>query len=127
MAYILDTHVLLWSVFDTRKLSTSAQDILLGRDHHKCISISTIWEIAIKNRIGKLPLSSGVSGIFSILESRGYGIIGIDQKHIEAYNNLPLLHLDPFDGIIIATALVENMTIVTADENMRRYSAPWAW
>ncbi|MCL2528045.1 MAG: PIN domain-containing protein [Defluviitaleaceae bacterium] len=47
--------------------------------------------------------------------------------HIETYNTLPLIHRDPFDGIIIATALAENMTIITADENTQKYDVPWIW
>ena len=65
--------------------------------------------------------------VFSAIETRGYGILDIDPKHIEIFNTLPLLHRDPFDGIIIATALLEKMTIVTADENIQKYDVPWVW
>ncbi|MCL1883694.1 MAG: type II toxin-antitoxin system VapC family toxin, partial [Defluviitaleaceae bacterium] len=118
MEYILDTHVLLWSMFEPAKLSKSTQKILLDKNSQRAISISSIWEIAIKNRIGKLPLPNGIADVFSAIETRGYGILDIDQKHVEIFNALPLLHRDPFDGIIIATALLEKMTIVTADENI---------
>jgi len=104
MEYILDTHVLLWSMFEPAKLSKSMQKILLDKNTQRAISISSIWEIAIKNRIGKLPLPNGIADVFSAIETRGYGILDIDQKHIEIFNTLPLLHRDPFDGIIIATA-----------------------
>ena len=127
MEYILDTHVLLWSMFESVKLSQSAQKILLDKNYRRFVSISSMWEIAIKNRIGKLPLPNGVDGVFSTIEKRGYGILDIDQQHIEVYGVLPLLHRDPFDGIIIATALLEKMTIVTADENIQKYDVPWVW
>ena len=127
MDYILDTHVLLWSMFESVKLSQTARELLDDRKSRRCVSISSIWEIAIKNRIGKLPLPNGLADVFSTVEKRGYGILGIDQQHIEIYNTLPLLHRDPFDGMIVATALFEDMTIITADENIQSYDAPWIW
>jgi len=125
MDYILDTHILLWSIFNSSKLSKSSQEVLLSRTSRKFISISTIWEISIKNRIGKLPLPEGISGIFVEVEMNGFGIMGIDRQCIETYNALPLIHRDPFDGIIIATAISKGMTIVTADENIQKYDVPW--
>jgi len=127
MDYILDTHVLLWSIFDSNKLSQTAQKILLDRNLRKFISVSTMWEISIKNRIGKLPLPNGISGVFTEVEMSGFGIIGVDRECLEIFNTLPLLHRDPFDAIIIATAVAENMTIVTADENIQKYNSPWIW
>jgi len=125
MRYILDTHVLLWTMFDTNKLSQFTHEIIKNTRLQKFISISSIWEIAIKNRIGKLPLPMGISGVLSRVDELGYGIIGIQRHNIETYNTLPLLHRDPFDGIIIATAVSEGMTIVTADENIQKYDVPW--
>jgi len=127
MEYILDTHVLLWLIFDSDKLSVSARHVLSNDFAKKYVCASSLWEISIKNRIGKLPLPEGTQGIFSALKARGFGIIGLDHLHIEAYNALPLIHRDPFDGIIIATALIENMTIITADENIQKYDVPWVW
>jgi len=127
MDYLLDTHVLLWTIFDSDKLSPSAQRIILDKGTYKFISIATLWEISIKNRIGKLPLPNGLSGVFSEVEMNGFGIIGINQGCLEAYNTLPLFHRDPFDGIIIATALLQKMTIITADENIQKYDASWIW
>ena len=127
MDYILDTHVLLWSIFDSGKLSQPSKKILLDKNSCKFISICTMWEISIKNRIGKLSLPNGISSIFYVVESRGYGIVGIDHQHLEIYNTLPLLHRDPFDGIIVSTAIFEDMTIITSDDNIKQYDVPWAW
>ena len=63
MKYIFDTHMLLWSIFDSSKLSSATEKIILDKALRKCVSISSLWEIAIKNRIGKLPLSDGLEGI----------------------------------------------------------------
>jgi len=127
MAYLLDTHVILWTMFEPGKLSHSAQQIIDDVNTSKVASISSIWEIAIKNRIGKLPLPTGIDGVLHEIETSDVGIIGIDRQHIEIYTALPLLHRDPFDGIIIATAIMENMTIITADENIQKYDVSWTW
>jgi len=127
MDYILDTHTLLWSIFDSPKLSQLVKEIIIDRDIRKYVSISSIWEISIKNRIGKLPLTEGLEGIYIDIEIGGYGILGINQHCLEIYATLPLIHRDPFDGIIIATAITKNMTIITADENIQKYDVPWIW
>ena len=125
--YLMDTHVLLWTMFEPKKLSQLAQEIIIDTSKPKFISVTSVWEIAIKNRIGKLPLSMGVDEIFNNLDASNTGIVGIDYQHIEIYATLPLLHRDPFDGIIIATAILEKMTIITADENIQKYDVPWVW
>ena len=127
MDYILDTHVLLWLFFDSNKLSETALQVLSDGFVKKYICAVSLWEISIKNRIGKLPLPKGMQDIFSAIKTRGFGIIGLDYMHIEKYNKLSLIHRDPFDGIIIATANVEKMSIITADENIQKYDVPWVW
>jgi len=127
MNYLVDTHALLWMMFEPRKLSRKAQEILADKSLHKFISITSLWEIAIKNRIDKLPLPSGIAGTIAKVDTLGVGRIGVSQRHIEIFNSLPLLHRDPFDGIIIATALSERMTIITGDENIQKYDVPWIW
>jgi len=127
MDYLLDTHVLLWIIFDSDKLSPLVQRIILDKSTRKFVSISSLWEISIKNRIGKLPLPNDLSGVFAEVEMNGFGIIGINQGCLETYSTLPLLHRDPFDGIIVATALLQEMTIITADENIQKYDVPWVW
>ena len=127
MDYILDAHVLLWSIFDSSKLSKAARKVLLDKEYRKFISISTMWEISIKNRIGKLMLPDDLQGVYAEVQANGFGVVGVDVECVEIYNKLPLFHRGPFDGIIIATALKENMTIITGDENIQKYEAPWIW
>ena len=127
MKYILDTHTLLWLIFDSNKLSPVAEKIILNKMFRKCVSISSLWEIAIKNRIGKLPLPEGLNSIYAELKQNGFGVVGIYRSHVEAFNALPLIHRDPFDGIIIATAIAENMIIVTADEDIQKYNVSLIW
>ncbi|MCL2217439.1 MAG: type II toxin-antitoxin system VapC family toxin [Defluviitaleaceae bacterium] len=127
MIYLVDTHALLWMMFEPKKLSQIAKEILADKSLRKFVSITSLWEIAIKNRIGKLPLPMGIADTISKVDVIGIGRIGVDQRHIEIFNSLPLLHRDPFDGIIIATALSEKMSIITGDENIQKYDVPWVW
>jgi len=127
MNYLLDTHVLLWAMFEPHKLSRTARELLTGDDSLKFISIVTMWELAIKNRIGKLALPIGIHQIFLRVEQMNVGLVGVDQQDIEMFNTLPLLHRDPFDGILISSAIAGNMTIITADENIHKYDVHWIW
>jgi len=127
MNYLVDTHALLWMMSEPEKLSQQARIILAEKTLSKFIRVTSLWEIAIKNRIGKLPLPMGISGIINKVDTLGVGYVGVSQQHIEIFNSLPLLHRDPFDGIIIATALSEKMTIITGDENIHKYEVPWIW
>jgi len=127
MEYILDTHVLLWFLRNDPSLSETALRFILDGNSTKFISVASIWEISIKNRIGKLPLKKSLSDIFDEIETNGFGIIGIDRKCVEIYNTLPLIHRDPFDGIIIATAKFKQMTIITSDENIQKYDVDCIW
>jgi PIN domain nuclease of toxin-antitoxin system len=127
MTYILDTHVLLWSMIEPQRLSQSAKRILTTNGLHKFICTTSIWEIAIKNRIGKLPFIMKMSELLSEAKLSNIGLIELSTQHIEIYETLPLLHRDPFDGIIVATALLEGMTVITSDENLQRYDVPWVW
>ena len=127
MNYLVDTHALLWMMFEPDKLSLLAREVLADKTLSKFISVASLWEIAIKNRIGKLPLPMGIKNTIAKADTLGVGHVGISRQHIEIFNSLPLLHRDPFDGIIISTAISEKMTIITGDENMHKYDVPWVW
>jgi PIN domain nuclease of toxin-antitoxin system len=123
----VDTHALLWFFMDDIKLSEAAREIIFDSSARKFVSIASLWEISIKNRIGKLPLANGIEEIFKQIEINGFGIIGITREYVKIYNKLPLIHRDPFDGMIVATAIGEQMTVVTADENIQKYDVSWVW
>jgi len=125
--YIIDTHALLWFLRGDTKLSETAHQIILDGTLQKSVSIVSLWEISIKNRIGKLPLKNGVSDIFDAIETMGFGLLRFNRKCIETYDTLPLLHRDPFDGMIVATAMAEQMTVITTDESIQKYNVDWVW
>ena len=118
---LLDTHVLLWMLFDEGKLSHRALETLKHND--LCISIASIWELAIKTSLEKLKLPRTLHEIAGACDHMGIDIIGISLKDCECLQKLPWIHRDPFDRIIVSHAIAENIPLVTHDANIHRYSA----
>jgi len=128
MKLLLDTHTALWLVNDHEKLSSKAKAMLLDDANLLYISIVSAWEIAIKASIGKLPeFYGGTRSFLAKLEEMPINFLHIELDHIETLEKLPFVHRDPFDRMLVAVAKVENMTILTADENIYKYDAMTAW
>ena len=119
MAYLLDTHVLLWSLRRTSdKLGKNTRAILQKDSMRKYVSVASLWEATIKNSLGKLDLQDD---FFEVLATLDIEILPIEIEHLEALQILPHHHGDPFDRLLIAQAQAENLTLITADKNIPRY------
>ena len=127
MKYILDTHVALWFFEKSEKLSKTALNIINSQAIEKRVSIASAWELAIKIRAGKLQFEGGMQEFFRIVEHNGFGLLAITAEHIKLLESLPLHHRDPFDRILIASAMGENMTLITTDCNIQKYEVDWIW
>jgi PIN domain nuclease of toxin-antitoxin system len=127
MKLLLDTHTALWLVNEHEKLSANAKTMLQDNAHDLYISIISLWEIAIKVSIGKLQLNGGAGIIIAKVKDMPIELIPVTTYHVEIVENLPFIHRDPFDRMIVATAKAEDMTILTADENIRRYDVLSIW
>jgi len=127
MKYLLDTHVAKWALDETEKLSGAARAIIGNTSLHLCVSIASAWEIAVKISIGKLDFHGGTANFLEKLRHFGVEIIGINDAHIKLIETLPFVHRDPFDRILIATAMAENLTIITSDETIRKYEVQCVW
>lgn len=128
MKLLLDTHTALWLFNDYDKLSPKAKNILLDNTNELFISIVSAWEIAIKHSIGKLTeFPDGVKIFLAEIKVSPMEIVSVEPEYVEKVEELSLIHRDPFDRILIATALCENMTIVTADENIQKYDVKYVW
>ena len=127
MRYLLDTHVVLWFFDEMEKLSESAFAAILGTANEKYVSIVSAWEVAIKIGTGKLHFTGGVSEFFTMINENGFELLPITENHIKTVEALLPIHKDPFDRLLISTALVENLTLITADDNVRKYDVPWTW
>ncbi|MCL2223332.1 MAG: type II toxin-antitoxin system VapC family toxin [Defluviitaleaceae bacterium] len=128
MKILVDTHVALWLFNDYENLYQLASNYLHDEENELYISIASAWEVAIKHSLGKLPsFGGGVSRFLHAINDNPIQIIGVDSEYVKKVENLPYVHRDPFDRIIIATALCEDMIILTADKNIQQYDVPWAW
>ena len=128
MKVLLDTHVVLWWVNEYEKLSSKAKSALLADENKLYFSIASIWEIAIKSSLGKLSEFNGkVKDFLTYIEHMPVYMLPISLRHVETVETLPFVHRDPFDRILVATAKVDEMSILTADENIHKYDVPVIW
>ena len=127
MRYLLDTHAFLWYFEDADKLSETAANIIEDADVKKYLSIASLWEFAIKYSTGKLSFDGGISNLWEMISQNGFIVLQITQSYLENISRLPFIHRDPFDRLLIATVIAENMTIVTADENIQKYDISCIW
>lgn len=117
MSLLLDTHIVLWWLSDDPTLAAEIKDRL---DHEPdvYISVATIWEVTIKQSIGKLQKPDDLP---ERVRDSGFRRLDITAEHAIAAGRLPLIHRDPFDRMLIAQAKAENLTLVTRDAEIAKY------
>lgn len=118
MNVLLDTHILLWWLSNDGKLKNDYRDILSSPDNMCHISAASIWEISIKRALGKLEIPESYA---DELKREGFVELQITWSHCKKVSRLPLIHRDPFDRLLIAQAVLENLRLLTVDEHMKRY------
>jgi PIN domain nuclease of toxin-antitoxin system len=124
---LLDTHTVIWLAENSVKLSLTATQTILNMENRMYASIASAWEVAIKCGLNKLRLDNGVKDFFEMIESNGITVVPIKGMHLVALQKLPLLHRDPFDRLLVATAISEDMSIVSADEYFSLYEVSTVW
>ncbi|XOF33452.1 MAG: type II toxin-antitoxin system VapC family toxin [Candidatus Electrothrix sp. YB6] len=123
MKYLLDTHVLLWALFEDEKLSDRAEAEISNPNNRIFISIVSYWEISLKYGIGKLELN-GITPEELVHASReiGFETLNIAEKEVAAFYRLPKIrHKDPFDRLIIWQAINRKLTLISKDRMIREY------
>ncbi len=122
MKYLLDTSVFLWGVAAEDRLNAMAQEVLTASSSELYLSAAGAWEIVIKYALGSLPLPKAPSE-YILYAQRLWGIqtLNITQEHAFRAGELPAHHRDPFDRMLIAQALSERMTLLTADRAFQEY------
>ena len=125
--YLLDTNALLYFLYDSTKLSKKASDIIYLDNEKIHVSIASFWEIAIKSSIGKLVIKSSISRIAETCEKEQFEILSIKPLHLDNIRQLPLIHGDPFDRLIISQAMTENLVIITKDGMIPQYDIKTIW
>ncbi len=121
MNLLLDTHVALWAITNSPRLTETARELLLSANANLWVSTASLWEIAIKRSLAdsNMPISSDEA--LHYFRGSGYGILAIEADHVLAVETLEPHHKDPFDRILIAQAIVEPMRLITHDRQLARY------
>lgn len=127
MNLLIDTHALIWFITDSKKLPSQTKKLIKNEEHNCFVSIASLWEISIKNSIGRLDLNADLDTIFEIVESSGFQLLPITRDHTLEVSKLDFYHQDPFDRMLIAQAHLEKMAIVSKDAEFNKYKIPLIW
>jgi PIN domain nuclease of toxin-antitoxin system len=128
MNVLLDTHAFLWAVMDDPRLTPSARAVYADSDNNLFLSVVSMWEIVLKAHAGKLQLTGSAARFFADqLARNSLSTLDVNPQHVLRVAELPRLHRDPFDRLLVAQAQVENMLLLTADRQIRRYSVQVIW
>jgi PIN domain nuclease of toxin-antitoxin system len=128
MRFLLDTHTFLWWVADDPQLSLSAKTIISNPDNEIYFSVVSAWEIIIKVGTGKFSLSEPPEiYIPGRIISNQFETLTVQMPHILRINGLPNFHKDPFDRLLIAQSLVEDLSLITVDQAIAQYPVKTIW
>jgi len=127
MKLLLDTHIVLWFFGNTEKLSKETLRAIIEPLNEKFISIASAWELTIKISLGKLTFEGGINNFFTMINENGFELLPVKEDHIKRLETLPFLHHDPFDRLLIASAMADGMILVSADTNIKQYKISSLW
>ena len=121
MNFLLDTHILIWAAISPHKISSELASLLSDPSNHLHFSSASIWEISIKESLGKRDFQLSSNKLHEGLVENGYKEIKVYALHAMGVIKLPFFHRDPFDRILVATAIWENMPLLTNDSTLSPY------
>ncbi len=123
MDILLDTHAIIWFLEGETSLSENIRSAVQDTSTQKFVSIITFYDFAIKINIGKLKINKDIESYIADCRNNSIHILPVSEGHLTRYTKLPLKenHRDPFDRLLIATAIVEDLTIATTDKKFELY------
>lgn len=124
MRLLLDTHIVLWSLLEPARLSAQANELLTDSRNELLFSTVCIWEVSIKYSLGKPDFVIDPAVLRRTLSNRGDKELTITSDHAIAVSQLPRLHRDPFDRLLVAQAISEGLLLLTSDPEVASYSGP---
>ena len=128
MRVLLDTHTFIWFIMDDPALSPQAAKFIEDPNNEVMVSIAVAWEIAIKMSLEKLTMKAPFDQLFPAqLERNNFSLLSIEFSHLARITALPWHHRDPFDRLMIAQSLVEDMPILSRDSNFDAYAVERLW
>jgi len=120
-SYLLDTHLLLWIAFDSKKIPKKTTLLLNDWSNHFYYTPANLWEIGIKNNLGKKDFQIDLKLLQTVLLNHEYRLLPISGEHAIVACNLPNIHKDPFDRMLVAQAYCEKLTLLTSDKTLAIY------
>ncbi len=128
MRLLLDTHTFIWFVIGDPRIRPDLRERIANENNQKLLSKASVWEVAIKQSIGKLNFARPFRDVIEQqLATNGIDLLDISLAHIEIVASLPRHHRDPFDRLIIAQGIVENLPIISADTIFDAYPIQRIW
>ena len=124
MRLLLDTHILLWTIAESRRLSRPARALIGEPDNELTFSSVSLWEVATKTERGRDNFHIDVNSLRRSLLDNEYAELSIIGAHAVALASLPPIHRDPFDRMLVAQAIAEGLTLVTSDSVVAKYPGP---
>jgi PIN domain nuclease of toxin-antitoxin system len=124
---LLDTHAFLWSIAEPRKLSRRAARLITDEENQLLLSAASIWEIFLKVQAGKLTIPKAPSFIVDQMAGLRVECLAVEADHVLGLLDLPDLHRDPFDRLLVAQCRREKLPMLTADAAIRRYPIESIW
>jgi PIN domain nuclease of toxin-antitoxin system len=121
---LLDSHGLVRFAGDDPRLSRAARDAIMDPNVQVLVSVASLWELSIKSALGRLRLSASPE---AMVLTYGFALLPIEVAHVRRLRTLPAHHGDPFDRMLVAQAVEEGLTLVTADKALHRYPVAWLW
>ena len=120
MRVLLDTHMVLWALTDSRRLSAKAREVLADAENECWVSSASVWEIAIKVMLGKYELGQPLERLGDAIEEAGFRTLDVIVRHASAIERVAVPHADPFDRLLLAQCEVETLRLLTADKVLMR-------
>lgn len=124
MKLLLDTHLLLWAAAMPKKLPVAVRRMIDDASHEPLFSAASLWEVAIKNQLGREDFHVEPRVLRRALLDNGYTELVITSEHAVATDTLPPLHKDPFDRLLVAQAQTEGISLLTSDTMVAKYPGP---
>ncbi|MDP6830485.1 MAG: type II toxin-antitoxin system VapC family toxin [Alphaproteobacteria bacterium] len=126
MRILLDTHTLIWALFDQKRLTDNGHELVMNPDNEVLVSIVSAWEIAVKQGLGRLAPPGDVN---LAVERSGFEYLPIKPAHCDAYALLPHdgAHRDPFDRMLVVQAMAEGARLLSRDPALDRYGVERVW
>jgi PIN domain nuclease of toxin-antitoxin system len=128
VSLLLDSHAFLWFIWDDPNLTSTAKALIEDPARRKLVSVASCWEIAIKAGLKKISLGEPAATFLPReLATNGFSLLGIKLTHATFVETLPLHHKDPFDRLLVAQVIIENLELVSADAMLDQYGIKRLW